>query len=1009
MKKWIYVLCIVLMAVFHNDILLAEDASIHSMGLPSRNEFSWGPMLVVDQVAEESKFGGQLYAGWTRFLKSPLFGVGLRAEGYAEYVEEREFDGGGRLFGLIKPVFLQAGVDYAIEKENAAFILSLAFPLKRGGLFGRGGEFRLDWLPNRNQTFNVGFQLYFGQAYRGKSRPKQSKAELPKTSSRQNQTKTEELSPELLHTLAQIAHAADWMNHYTLPFLDQKQIDGGDNSFLHTVRSLQEHINLSDADYPEGHHFNAEIALYHQMLEEAFGLAVGDRDTGRHIANQVRERIFQDVIVPYNRLLGRRKKHDSLLGYGEYASTQLTNWLDESQQLSETQETTVLTIFAKLLRMLEENRKRTKSAWGGSEFVWLPLQYGLRPQQYDTREEMNGILEFVAEEPFSDANRIYYVINEQFQPEAGRMISRAEDYHVLWIHDYRGVNAVGDPDSISFRQTVHVYFQALLNAVRNYDKTGKIPVYLIFIDQYFYELTDGRFWLRFLENPLDYHLRLPEKYQDWIQEFKDVQEELKQAVAASKRLQEDAENYGKHWIKNSVKVHVNVTNRADFSFRSGGLFTGLPFIPDDLMRDHRKLSFYDVTEEDPGKGAALYSGMGIGEQYVGPSWDDRAMLVQGPMLLSLKDEARRLLEQQGFTWDEIPAVLRRYPKPGDYPEMLDALRQQGWNASLMEVHNQTGYDRKQLNALKATLYTLMPAGSTIVIPDGFWNAPLFSSLLAGAALRGCQVLTIAPSPENSTFTGAFPLQSRTQELLSRLVLIQQELKEELEAVGGMLKVGIYNRNANLGDPKIFDEFSEGIQNNPFLKEIFPFPEEVYTMLAELIQDVETSDYHASYLAEDAVKRKPKLHMKINFFLSGEVKPLLAQPGWDDFFRGYIEYREKFMIRNDHYVDVKDVPESLRETFNEIAQRYRGALNYEERQKAMGYLTIGSQNHNYRSLMMDGEVALVVANAASLNVLMDMFFLSGISIWVDDLETLESYLPPYKGWKRSFSRYLMKAL
>ena len=181
------------------------------------------------------------------------------------------------------------------------------------------------------------------------------------------------------------------------------------------------------------------------------------------------------------------------------------------------------------------------------------------------------------------------------------------------------------------------------------------------------------------------------------------------------------------------------------------------------------------------------------------------------------------------------------------------------------------------------------------------------------------------------------------------------------------------------------------------------------LLEKINKEIEASDYQPAYLAEDATKRKPKLHMKINFFFSDEVKPLLAQPGWDEFWRGYIEYREKFMIQHDHYVDVKDVPESLRETFNEIAQRYRGALNYEERQKAMGYLTIGSQNHNYRSLIMDGEVVLVVANAASLNVLMDMFFLSGITTWIDDFETLENYLPAYKGWKRSFSRYIMKAL
>ncbi|MCP4397134.1 MAG: hypothetical protein GY801_07535 [bacterium] len=1009
MTRWSYGFVVVMILLFHYGMSPAEEKSIHSMGLPSRNEFYGGPMVVFDQTTRGTQFGGQLYAGWTRYLASPLFGVGVGLEGYGQWVDDQDFDGGGRLVGKIAPIFLQAGVDYNIGTENAAFILSLNLPLRRGGIFGHGSELRVDWLPTRNQTFNVGLQFYFGQPTRGKARPKQAKAVLPKVSSQSRRSQADLLSPDIQQLLDAVAHAADWINRYTTPFLDQEEIEGDRHSLLHTVHALKAHLNLRDEQYPDGHHFNAEIAMYHQMLEQAFGLAAGDADQGRQISNQVRKRLFQDVILPYNRLLGRRKKHDSVLGYGEKTGTQLKSWLDDTQELSESQQGAVMAIFGELLNIIEKNRAFTKAEWGGEELVWLPLQYGLHPDQYDTRDDMNHLIEVVAEESFSDANKIYYVINEQFQPETSRMILRAEDYHVLWIHDYRGVNTAGSPDSISFRQTVHVYFQALLNAVRNYDETGKIPVYLIFIDQYFYEVNDGRFWLKFLESPLDYHLRLPKKYQDWVQEFTDVQEELKQAVAASERLQEDARNYGKHWMKNTVKVHVNVTNRADVSFRSGGLFTGLPFIPDDAMRDHRKLSFYDISEEDPGKGAALYSGMGIGEQYSGPTWDDRAMLVQGPVLLSLKDEARRLLEQQGFSADQIPDVLRRYPKPGDYPERLDALRHQGWTASLMEVHNQTGFRRKQLNAVKATLYTLMPPGSTIVIPDGFWNAPLFSSFLVGAALRGCQVLTIAPSPENSTFTGAFPLQSRTQELLSRLILVQQGLKEELASVGGMLKVGIYNRNANLGDPKIFDEFAEGIRKNPFVKELFPFPEEVYTLLEKLTKEIEASDYQPAYLSKDGLARKPKLHMKINFFLSDEVKPLLAQPGWDDFWRGYIEYREKFMIQKDHYVDVKDVPESLRETFNEIATRYRGALNYEERQKAMGYLTIGSQNHNYRSLIMDGEVALVAANAASLTVLMDMFFLSGITIWIDDLETLETYIPGFKGWKRRFSRYMMKAL
>ena len=53
-----------------------------------------------------------------------------------------------------------------------------------------------------------------------------------------------------------------------------------------------------------------------------------------------------------------------------------------------------------------------------------------------------------------------------------------------------------------------------------------------------------------------------------------------------------------------VKVHVSVTYPADLSFRTTKLVDHLPFAPDSLMLDHRKLFFYDVTEEDPRRGEA---------------------------------------------------------------------------------------------------------------------------------------------------------------------------------------------------------------------------------------------------------------------------------------------------------------------------------------------------------------------------------------------------------------------
>ena len=118
--------------------------AIHSMGLSAKNDLYWGPMFVIDHPGDENKFGGQVYAGFTRYLVSPLFGLGLGVEGYVEALEDEDLDGGGRLLGVIRPFFIQAGVDYAIDQESTDFILSLAFPLRRGGVFGRGSEFRFD-------------------------------------------------------------------------------------------------------------------------------------------------------------------------------------------------------------------------------------------------------------------------------------------------------------------------------------------------------------------------------------------------------------------------------------------------------------------------------------------------------------------------------------------------------------------------------------------------------------------------------------------------------------------------------------------------------------------------------------------------------------------------------------------------------------------------------------------------------------------------------------------------
>ena len=294
---------------------------------------------------------------------------------------------------------------------------------------------------------------------------------------------------------------------------------------------------------------------------------------------------------------------------------------------------------------------------------WLPIRLAKRPEELETQAQLDALIERAVRQEFTRGNEHHYIVNEKFQWELLRHIRAAEDYHVLWIHDYRGTNSAGGTDRLGFDQVYHGYLKALTDRVRAYDTTGKLPVYMIFLDQNFYEPNAGRIWMSFLEDPLHARVDLPSGPDEKEQETKirEAQEELRDAVAGSRLLQERRRSYGDDWLANRIKVHVNITNPVDWSFWSQQVIPILG-IPDVLMRDHRKISFYDVTERDPAEGEAIFTGMGIGEHYAGPTWEDRAILVQGPSLVGLKDAARQLLRSQGFAEDEIPYPLRPQPQ-----------------------------------------------------------------------------------------------------------------------------------------------------------------------------------------------------------------------------------------------------------------------------------------------------------------------------------------------------------
>jgi hypothetical protein len=68
-------------------------------------------------------------------------------------------------------------------------------------------------------------------------------------------------------------------------------------------------------------------------------------------------------------------------------------------------------------------------------------------------------------------------------------------------------------------------------------------------------------------------------------------------------------------------VHVHITNQPDPTFWSDQV---LPLVgmPDNILRDHRKIVLWDITEEDPARGGMMFTGMGVGEHYGGALRED---------------------------------------------------------------------------------------------------------------------------------------------------------------------------------------------------------------------------------------------------------------------------------------------------------------------------------------------------------------------------------------------------
>jgi len=136
-------------------------------------------------------------------------------------------------------------------------------------------------------------------------------------------------------------------------------------------------------------------------------------------------------------------------------------------------------------------------------------------------------------------------------------------YHVLWVHDYRGVNRHKVPDRVAWSQTIDGYVEALTRAIQEMDRGERriLPQFYLFLDEHYYRENKSRGIISFLEHMSE---RTPVAIRDSLlaRRAREGVARLRAAIAASPTLA----RMSREEVRRRIRVYVNVTNPYDPSF-----------------------------------------------------------------------------------------------------------------------------------------------------------------------------------------------------------------------------------------------------------------------------------------------------------------------------------------------------------------------------------------------------------------------------------------------------------
>jgi hypothetical protein len=322
-----------------------------------------------------------------------------------------------------------------------------------------------------------------------------------------------------------------------------------------------------------------------------------------------------------------------------------------------------------------------------------------------------------------------------------------------------------------------------------------------------------------------------------------------------------------------------------------------------------------------------------------------------------------------------------------------ATEQSEWPVRALSLHSSSGYLQKDVNVAKAVLYTLMPPGSVILVPDSFWAGEFWGAALFGAALRGARVMVIAPSHASNSVE-YFGTQLLSRELLSRMLVARHALAPELSAAGGMLQVGIFDSRLPVVDiPGKVAAVRRTFDETPWLRELFGFPEQVYGDLRALEAQVRGLTPPTSGPGVFEFESQTKLHLKANYFASREAWTMMTLPNWGEFTWSFVTQRLAQVQNQASVTAFAEPADPLLEIGGQALLDWYASLDAATRERVVFYTVMGSMNQNYRSLVTDAEVAFIVARWPSVIPYLDAIALVGQSRWVRTQAELDALMPP----------------